>query len=100
MLIDQALARSGLSLNWSYQVSHLATSFGLVEEGLGMSVIPLMSRPRGRHPIIRIIPLTEPVVRRTIGFVEARNRELSRTAEELKTLIVEVAQEVGAGDES
>ena len=92
MLIDQALARSGLSLNWSYQVSHLATSFGLVEEGLGMSVIPLMSRPRARHPVIRIIPLVEPSIRRTIGFVEARNRELSRTAEELKKLSIESAR--------
>jgi DNA-binding transcriptional LysR family regulator len=92
MLIDQALARSGLSLNWSYQVSHLATSFGLVEEGLGMSVVPLMSRPRTLHPTIRIIPLTEPSVSRTIGFVEARNRELSRAAEELKRLIIDVAK--------
>ncbi len=94
ILIDQALAKSGLNLNWSYQISHLSASFGLIEEGLGMAVMPILSRPLIDHPIIRIIPLEDPVVKRTIGFIEAKNRQLSRTAEELKETIRNYANQI------
>src|ERR1043166_4550634 len=39
-LIDNALARQGLQLNWSYEVAHLSGSLGLVEAGLGIAVLP------------------------------------------------------------
>src|SRR5690242_5760099 len=35
VLIDNALAQHGLNMNWSYEVTHLAGSLGLVEAGLG-----------------------------------------------------------------
>lgn len=94
MLVDQALARSNLSLNWSFQVGHLATSFGLVEAGLGMSIIPRLSRSLQQHPSVALVRLTDPVVTRTIGIIERRGRQLSRSAMTLRQLIVEACAEM------
>lgn len=88
MVVDQALARSNLALNWSFQVGHLATSFGLVEAGLGLSIIPRLSRPMGHHPSVAVVPLYDPVVTRTVGIIERRGRQLSRSATTLRQLIM------------
>jgi DNA-binding transcriptional LysR family regulator len=87
-IIDQALARSELRLNWLFQVGHLATSFGLVEAGVGISIIPRLSRPLEDHPLIAVVPIYDPVVKRTVGIVERRGRQLSRAAATLRELII------------
>lgn len=88
-LIDQALAKSDLRLDWSFQVGHLATSFGLVEAGVGISIIPRLSRPIEKHPIISVVPILDPVVGRTVGIVERRTGHLSRAAAKLRALLFE-----------
>ena len=93
MVVDQALARSNLTLNWSFQVGHLATSFGLVEAGLGLSIIPRLSRSLQKHPSVAVVPLYDPVVTRTVGIIERRGRQLSRSATTLRHLILEACAE-------
>jgi DNA-binding transcriptional LysR family regulator len=93
IVVDQALARSKLTLNWAFQVGHLAASFGLVEAGLGVSVVPRLSRPLYQHSSVAIIPLYDPVVTRTIGIIERRGRQLSRSAKTLLKLMIEAAKE-------
>ncbi len=43
-ILDNALAHANVRLNWFYEVNHLSTSLGLVETGVGISVLPA-SRP-------------------------------------------------------
>ena len=93
LLIDQALSRLNLSLDWAFQTAHLSTTLGLVEAGLGMAVLPLLSLSQNDRSTIRIIPLEDPVIKRTIGFLETRDRQRSRTAEELKEIIRAYANE-------
>jgi DNA-binding transcriptional LysR family regulator len=93
IVVDQALARSKLTLNWAFQVGHLATSFGLVEAGLGISVVPRLSRALEEHPAVAIVPLYDPVVTRTIGIIERRGRQLSRSARTLLQLILDGRKE-------
>ena len=95
-LVDQALASSKLQLNWSVQVGHLATSFGLVEAGAGMSVVPRLSTPDDGHPILAVIPLKEPRIRRTIGLLERRSGRLSNAAERFKEILLIAASETKA----
>jgi DNA-binding transcriptional LysR family regulator len=90
-LIDQALARSDLQLNWAFQVIHVSTSFGLVEAGLGISILPRMARPTGKHPDIAVVPLGEPTLHRTVGIVERRIGQLSRPAAALRDALLEEA---------
>jgi len=49
-----------------YEVNHLSTSLGLVEAGLGISVMPRLATPQVEHPLIATIPLSAPTVSRTI----------------------------------
>lgn len=88
-VIDQALAKSDLHLNWFIEVGHLATSFGLMESGVGMCIIPRLARPVDDHPLIAVVPLRDPVVKRTIGIVEKRGGQLSRAAMKFRELLLE-----------
>ena len=79
-LLDAALARSSLRLQWFYEVTHLSTSLGLVEAGLGVSVLPSLATPQDDHPYLTTRPLVEPEVSRSIGVVRRRQSRLSPAA--------------------
>lgn len=87
-LLDAALARANVQLKWSYEVTHLSTSLGLVEAGLGISVLPGLAMPQGDHPILKAIPIGGPEVSRTIGVVKRRNVTLSPAAERFLGMLV------------
>lgn len=89
-VLDQALAKAGkqLELNWFYEVNHLSTSLGLVEAGLGVSVLPLLATPQKEHPLIATVPLHNPVVSRSIGLVERRGARLSPAAMRFRDMLV------------
>lgn len=88
-ILDNALATSGVRLNWFYEVNHLSTSLGLVETGVGISVLPRLATPQEPHPTIRTMPISDPVVSRTIGIVERRNGRLSPAAAKFKAILSE-----------
>ncbi len=67
MILENALANTGMRLSFQYEVNHLTTSLGLVERGLGISVLPRLATPEGPHPLIVTKPI-EPAVTRTIGW--------------------------------
>jgi DNA-binding transcriptional LysR family regulator len=89
-VLDRALAATGLQLelNWFYEVNHLSTSLGLVEAGLGISVLPKLATPQHEHPLIATVQLENPVVSRTIGIVERRGAPLSPAAMRFRDLLV------------
>jgi DNA-binding transcriptional LysR family regulator len=88
-LVDQALFELPLRLNWSYEDVHLATSFGLVEAGIGMAIIPRMAGPASINSTVAIVRICDPIVRRTVGLVERRGGSLSRPVVALRTLLIE-----------
>jgi DNA-binding transcriptional LysR family regulator len=88
ILLDAALVRAGVRLSWSYEVTHLSTSLGLVEAGLGISVLPQLATPQGDHPIIVTRPLRDPEVSRTIGVVRRRAGRLAPAAEHFLEMLL------------
>jgi DNA-binding transcriptional LysR family regulator len=96
-LIDQALARSNLRLNWSFEVVHLSTSFGLVEAGVGISIVPRLARPLTENRSIAVVPVCDPVVHRTVGIVERRTGQFSRAATAFRQMLVEEAKLIDDG---
>ncbi|QCL96484.1 LysR family transcriptional regulator [Agrobacterium tumefaciens] len=88
-LLDSALARHNLKLNWFYEVTHLNTSLGLVEAGLGISVLPRLATPQDDHPFLITRPIVNPVVSRTIGIVQRRSSALSPAAEKFVRMLLE-----------
>lgn len=88
IMLDAALVRAGVSLSWSYEVTHLSTSLGLVEAGLGISVLPKLATPQGDHPIIVTRPIGNPEVSRTIGVVRRRGGRLAPAAERFLEMLL------------
>jgi DNA-binding transcriptional LysR family regulator len=82
------LSKEMLKLNWRHEVNHLSTSLGLVEAGLGASVLPRLATPTGEHPVIAVRPIEEPHVTRTIGIVERRADRLSPAALRFRDLLL------------
>lgn len=88
ILLDSALNRSGLTLRWSYEVTHLSTSLGLVEADLGISVLPRTATPQGEHPFLVTRPIRDPEISRTIGVVRRRGGTLSPAAELFMRMLI------------
>ena len=88
-ILDNALAGPNIDLNWFYEVNHLSTSLGLVEAGLGVSVLPKLATPQSAHPVIVSIPIVDPVVTRSIGIVERRSGRLSSAALRFRDMLIE-----------
>ena len=89
-LIDNALAQQGQRLSWSYEVTHLSGSLGLVEAGLGVAVLPKLATPAADHPLIRSIPLLQPEVSRTIGVVRRHGASLSPAAAQCFEMLLDI----------
>ncbi|PDV86806.1 LysR family transcriptional regulator [Rhizobium sp. H4] len=89
-LLDAALAKSNIKLRWFYEVTHLSTSLGLVEAGLGISVLPRMATPRDDHPFLITRPIRNPDISRTIGVVRRRGGTLSPAAERFLEMLIGV----------
>ncbi|QRM30395.1 LysR family transcriptional regulator [Microvirga sp. VF16] len=88
IMLDAALVRAGVHLSWSYEVTHLSTSLGLVEAGLGISVLPRLATPQDEHPIIVTRPIGSPEVSRTIGVVRRRGGRLAPAAERFLAMLL------------
>jgi DNA-binding transcriptional LysR family regulator len=89
MILDSALARAEVQLEFFYEVNHLTTSLGLVERGLGISVLPKLATPPNGHPTIVTKPIHDPEVKRTIGIIERRTARLSPAAQRFRDMLVE-----------
>ena len=87
-LLDATLARANIELQWFYEVTHLSTSLGLVEAGLGISVLPQTATPGDDHPFIVTRPILNPRIGRTIGVVRRRGATLSPAAEHFRAMLM------------
>jgi DNA-binding transcriptional LysR family regulator len=88
-ILDSALARAKVRVEFFYEVNHLTTSLGLVERGLGISVLPKLATPPSGHPTIVTKPINGPEVKRTIGIIERRTARLSPAARQFRDMLVE-----------
>jgi DNA-binding transcriptional LysR family regulator len=89
MILESALASTKVRLNFQYEVTHLTTSLGLVEKGLGISVLPKLATPPGDHAVITTKPIGNPEVSRTIGLIERRAARLSPVAQRFRDMLIE-----------
>lgn len=89
MLLDAALGKMEIRPNWVYEVNHLSMSLGLVEAGLGMSILPRLATPQGDHPLIVTKTIAGPVISRTIGLVERTAGQLPPAAKLLRNMLVD-----------
>jgi DNA-binding transcriptional LysR family regulator len=87
-LLDGALVEANVQLDWFYEVNNLTTSLGLVQAGLGASVLPRLATPNAPQPDIVTKPIGSPEVTRAIGIVERRKGRLSPAAKHFRDLLL------------
>lgn len=95
IMVDQALSKSEISLNWTFEVHHHSTSLGLVASGTAMAILPSLATYRADPPLVGV-RLEDPVVPRTVGIVELRKRQLLPAPARLRELLIQRANALTA----
>jgi len=76
-LIDDTAAKAGIELNIVHEAGFLDTAAWMAASGLGVCLLPGALARKHAHQPVAIVPLRNPVVRRTISLVTKKGRSLS-----------------------
>lgn len=77
-----------------YDVTHMTTATGLVRQGLGITILPLLALSELNLAGLLARPLEEVSAKRTIGLLHRRDRSLSAAAQAFAAQLERVAGEV------
>jgi DNA-binding transcriptional LysR family regulator len=91
-VLELALTAQRLRLRTYYEVQHSSTALGLVAEGVGVAVVPGLAVQREAYPRIRVLPLVDPAVARSLVLIAPRNAELSPAARALHDMLIQHAR--------
>lgn len=91
-VLELALSAEHLRLRTCYEVQHSSTALGLVAEGVGVAVVPGLAVQKEAYPRIRVMPLVEPAVARSLVLVAPRNAHLSPAAQALYDMLLQHAR--------
>jgi DNA-binding transcriptional LysR family regulator len=86
LFIDQALAELPPLPRPVCEVRHVSTLIGLVENGLGLAVVPRLTLPTTPTTVVAV-KLEKPVVHRTVGLIRRTGRSLSPAAAAFSKLV-------------
>lgn len=85
-IIDAVMSEQGVHVTVVQELGHSATVYGLVEAGIGVSVLPWLALPLPAGSSLVARPLV-PRAERTVALVRRRDRSLSPAAEAVWALI-------------
>jgi len=91
LLIDQALAELPPLPRPVCEVRHVSTLIGLVQNGLGVAVVPRLALPTGRSDVVGV-KLEQPPVSRTVGIIRRSGRSLSPAAASFARLVTQASR--------
>lgn len=91
LFIDQALAELPPLPRPVCEVRHVSTLIGMVENGLGVAVVPQLTLPRQPSSVVGV-PLEQPTIGRTIGIIRRTGRSLSPAAEAFMDLLTRASR--------
>jgi DNA-binding transcriptional LysR family regulator len=86
-LLDLSLEKQEVTLRSFYEVQRSSTAVGMVAEGCGAAVVPELAVQKGAYPRIRVIPLVDPVISRTLVLLSRTMAQLTPAAQALYDLI-------------
>ena len=100
VFMDYQLSKHGISLSGSYEVQHHATAISLVVAGVGCAILPASTYREGDRPGLCRIPLTKPVVKRSVILIRRKGVTLSPAAEAFHLLIKRLLVTADAGKQA
>jgi len=90
LFIDQALAHLPPLPRPICEVRHVSTLIGLVENGLGLAVVPQLTLPH--EGSVTGVRLVKPSISRTIGITRRTGRSLSPAAQAFSDLLTQASR--------
>lgn len=91
LFIDQALTDLPPLPRPVCEVRHVSTLIGLVENGLGVAVVPQLTLPRDSQLVVGV-RLEQPAITRTIGMIRRTGRSLSPAATAFARLLTQASR--------
>jgi DNA-binding transcriptional LysR family regulator len=85
-VVEMLFIQHGSLFSTDYDVKQVQTMFSMVEAGLGVAIMPILSVPRDAHRY-RILHLVEPTADQEVCLVTARGTRLSAPAKACSELI-------------
>lgn len=79
--VNHEIARQDIVFERTVSFSNLATVHGMLEAGIGISVLPVLALPYAGHTLLTHRPLVEPALSREIGILRRKDRSFSPAAE-------------------
>ncbi len=92
---DLSAGSSSLVLSPVHEVSYLATAFGLVKFGQGITAQPLAAQPMLASFGLVAVPTVQPVIRRQVSLFTRRGRTLSPAADGFRDFAISSAEKLG-----
>jgi DNA-binding transcriptional LysR family regulator len=86
-LLDLALETRGVKLRAFHEVQRSSTAVGMVAKGVGVTVVPNLAVQEDAWPRLRVVPIVNPVVSRTLVLLARRHAHLTPAAQALYDLI-------------
>src|SRR5262249_46500030 len=86
-LLDVTLEEHAIRLRSFYEVQRSSTAVGMVAEGVGVAVVPGLAVQKGGAPRLKVVPLVEPVVSRTLVLLSRTKAHLTPAAQALYDLM-------------
>jgi DNA-binding transcriptional LysR family regulator len=80
-LVEQGFGSIGETVQPAYEVAHVTTAIGLVQSGLGISILPSFALSSSLPVNVVAIPLVEPVMTRDIVALTVPKKSLSASSE-------------------
>jgi len=87
LLIDEAMARSRLPMNWTFEVGRSTTALELVSAGVGVALLPMSSVTSGIGRSILTRPVDNPSIARPVGLLARHGQSESPIASALRRAI-------------
>ncbi|MFL6694220.1 MAG: LysR substrate-binding domain-containing protein [Ramlibacter sp.] len=91
LFIDQALTDLPPLPRPICEVRHVSTLIGLVENGLGVAVVPQLTLPRDSQLVVGV-RLEQPAITRTLGIIRRTGRSLSPAAAAFSRLLTHASR--------
>ena len=96
VILSESLSGTASRLDWRYEVQRTYMAGTLVLAGLAITVLPRAAIPV--HETVRIIPISNPAVKRTVGIISQEGVPLPPKALQLHRLLLrEIARTRKAG---
>ena len=89
-IVERAMKRESLLQAFAYETNYMSTALGLVEAGLGVTILPDTATGANDSAAVRRVPIRGPELSRQIDVIQKTDRALSPAAVKMVDILKEL----------